>query len=206
LIVVGLTGSMAMGKSTAAGMFRRMGIPVHDADAAVHQALGRGGAAVAAVRHAFPETIVDDRVDRAAMARRVFDDPTALRRLESIVHPVVQARKRLFVGLWRRRRVPLVVLDVPLLFETGGDRDCHAVCVVSAPAFLRRQRILSRPGMDERRIAATLARQMPDAEKRRRADFVIPTGLGLAFTWRTIAVIVDELRRRPTDESSSAGC
>lgn len=191
--VLGLTGSIAMGKSTAAAMFRGLGVPVYDADRAVHAVLGPGGGAVAAVDAAFPGVVRDGAVDREAMAGRVFGDSAALRRLERIVHPLVQAEKARFLKRCARRRARLAVLDIPLLFETGGEADCDAVAVVSAPAFVQIQRLRARPGMDEARIASILERQMPDAEKRRRADYVIPSGLGRAFTYRTIAGIVDDL-------------
>lgn len=194
MIVLGLTGSIAMGKSTAAAMFRRLRVPVWDADAVVHRLLGRGGGAVAAVAEAFPAVIRDGAVDRARLGSAVFADPVALARLEAIVHPLVYADQRRFLGRATRAGVALVVLDVPLMFETGGDRVCDAVAVVSAPAFIQRQRLRRRSAMSEARIDATLARQMPDCDKRRRADFVIPTGLGRACSMRAIAAIVSRLR------------
>lgn len=203
MVVLGLTGSIAMGKSTAAAMFRDLGVPVYDADRAVHAVLGPGGAAVAAVGEALPGVVRDGAIDREAVARRVFGDGAALRRLEAIVHPLVQAEKARFLARCSRRRTPLVVLDIPLLFETGGEAGCDAVAVVSAPAFVQVQRLRARAGMDAARIAAVLARQMPDAEKRRRADYVIPSGLGRAFTRRAIAAIVDDFGRRGTQEAGA---
>lgn len=190
MIVLGLTGSIGMGKSTAATMFRRMGVPVHDADATVHGLLGVGGAAVPAVEQAFPGIVRRGAVDRAALGRIVFADPAALRRLEAIVHPLVRQSSRRFLARHRRLRVRLVVLDIPLLFEKGNERHCDRVVVVSAPAFLQRQRVLRRPGMTEAKFLGTLRHQTPDAEKRRRADWVVPTGLGRAFTWRHLSAVL----------------
>ncbi len=194
MIVIGLTGSIAMGKTTAAGILSRMGLPVHDADAAVHRLFGNGGAAVAAVGRAFPGTVRDGTVDRDALGRQVFRDPEALRRLEVIVHPMVRADSDEFLRRCARRRAPMAVLDIPLLFETGRERDCDATILVSAPAFLQAQRVLRRPGMTEQRLAEIRARQMPDREKRRRADFVVWTGLSRRETLRQLAGIVKLLR------------
>lgn len=196
MIALGLTGSIAMGKSTAAVMFRRLGVPVWDADRVVHALFARGGAAVAPVEAAFPGVVRHAAIDRKALGARVFGDLAALTRLERIVHPLVYADQRRFLARARRSRRHLVVLDVPLLFESGGDLSCDAVAVVSAPALVQRQRLRQRPGMDGARIDAVLARQMSDGEKRRRADFVIPTGLGRACSMRAIARIVATLRCR----------
>jgi len=190
--ILGLTGSIGMGKSTAAAMFRHDGIAVHDADAVVHDLLGRGGAAVPAVAQAFPEAVRDGAVDRKALGALVFGKPEALRRLEAILHPLVRRRMRRFLQQAGRRGDRLVVLDIPLLFETGGERFCDAVAVVSAPQLLQRQRVLARPGMTEKKFAAILAAQMPDREKRRRADQVVPTGLGR----RPARLALRALRRR----------
>ena len=177
MIVLGLTGSVGMGKSTAAREFRRMGIPVHDADKAVHRLLGRGGKAVAGVATAFPGVEKGGAIDRAALGRLVFSDPAALKRLEAILHPLVRQAERAFLARARRRRRKLVVLDIPLLFETGGEARCDKVVVVSAPRRVQLARVMARPGMTAERLAGVEARQMPDAEKRRRADIVIETGL-----------------------------
>jgi dephospho-CoA kinase len=190
MVVLGLTGSIGMGKSAAATMLRRLGVPVHDADAAVHRLLGRNGAAVAKVEAEFPGTAGPDGIDRAALGRRVFGDAAALCRLERILHPMVRADTARFLRRARARRVRLVVLDIPLLFETRGESRCDAIIVVSAPAFLQRARVLGRPGMSAARFAAILAKQMPDSDKRRRADFVVPTGLGRRETLRRLAEIV----------------
>lgn len=181
--VLGLTGSIGMGKTTAARMLRQDRVPVHDADATIHRLLAPGGAGVAAVEAAFPGVRRDDgAIDRSALGARVFGDPAALRRLEAILHPLARAATVRFLGRMRRQRRPVVVLDVPLLFETGGERLCDAVAVVSASAMIQCQRVMRRPGMTKTRFRAILARQMPDREKRRRADYVILTGLGFGRT------------------------
>jgi dephospho-CoA kinase len=186
MVIIGLTGSIAMGKTTVAGMFRRLGIPVHEADAAVHRLLGPGGRAVAAVRWVFPEVVRGGRVDRTALGRAVFADPAALERLEGLLHPLVAEETAAFLRRAARRGARVVVLDVPLLLETGGERRCDIVAVVSAPAHIQRQRALARPGMSRERLGRILARQMPDAAKRRRADAVIRTGLTRADTFRQV--------------------
>ena len=186
LRILGLTGSVAMGKSTTAAMLRRMKVPVYDADAAVHALMGPGGAAVAAIQAAFPGVADRGFVDRKALGAIVFDDPPALAALERILHPMVRRRERKFLRDTARTGAPLAVLDIPLMFETGADRRCDAVMVVTAPPFLQRQRALARPGMTDRRLAAVLARQMPDLAKRHRADFVVQTGLGRAHALRAV--------------------
>jgi dephospho-CoA kinase len=196
MIVLGLTGSIGMGKSTAAALFRRIGVPVHDADASVHCLLGRGGAAVAMVEAAFPGTAGPAGIDRRELGRRVFGDAAALRRLEGILHPMVRADERRFLRCMAARRQPVVVLDIPLLLESGGGVRCDAVIVVSAPTFLQRARVLARPGVTPERLAAILAQQMPDREKRRRADVVVPTGLGRRLTLQRLREIVRVLPER----------
>jgi dephospho-CoA kinase len=192
--VLGLTGSIGMGKSTAAAMFRRLGVPVHDADAAVHRLFARDRATVAAIAAAFPGTVTDGAVDRQALGAQVFGDPVARRRLEAILHPRVRAATRRFLQRYARAGTPLVVLDIPLLFETGGDRHVDAVVVVSAPAFLQRQRVMRRPGMTAEKFAGILRSQMPDREKRRLADYVVETGISKHYTWCKIRRIVGRLR------------
>jgi len=184
--ILGLTGSIAMGKSTAAGMLRRLGVPVHDADACVHGLFAKGGRAVRPIEVAFPGAVVDGAVDRQKLGAMVFGKPDELKRLESIVHPLVRDARGAFLATHRRRKARLVVLDVPLLFETGGEKGCDAVMVVSAPRFLQRRRALARDDMTADKLDSILARQMPDHEKRRRADVVIATGLGFAETNRRI--------------------
>lgn len=176
--IIGLTGSIGTGKSTAARMLARLGLPVHDADATVHALFAPGGKAVAAIAAAFPGAVVNGSVDRARLGKIVFADVTALKRLEAIVHPLVRAAEQAFLQRQRRRRARAIVLDIPLLFETGGEKRCDLVVVVTCPRFLQAQRVLARPGMTRERLAQIRARQMPDADKIRRADIVIQTGLG----------------------------
>ena len=195
-IVLGLTGSIGMGKSSAAQALRRLGLPVHDSDAVVHRLITRGGAAVALVEAAFPGVTHVGAVDRGKLGARVFGDSAALRKLEAILHPLVRRSARGFLTQVARRRKPVAVLDIPLLFETGGESMCHAVMVVSAPARIQRARVLARPDMTEDRFDAILAQQMPDAEKRRRADYVIETGLSRRDTLRQIKSALADLRRR----------
>ena len=190
MIILGLTGSIGMGKTTAARAFRRLGIPTYDADAAVHAITEAGGEAVPLVRARFPDAVAGGAVDRARLGEAVFDDAAALAELEAILHPIVRRRRDRFLKFNSAAGRRLVVLDIPLLFETGGDRNCDAVAVVSAPAFLQRIRVMSRPGMTEEKFAGIIARQMPDGEKRRRADFVISTGLGREFSLRRIRNVV----------------
>lgn len=195
MVRLGLTGGIAMGKSTAAAIFRSFEVPVHDADATVHRLFRAGGAAVPPVAATFPGCVdAAGGVDRAKLKEQVLGDDTALRRLEAIVHPMVRAAEGLFLGLCRARGVRLAVLDIPLLFETGAERRLDAVAVVSAPAFLQADRVLRRPGMTVDALRALRARQTPDAEKRRRADFVIPSGRGRAAAVEAVARIVSVLR------------
>lgn len=190
--ILGLTGSIGMGKSATAAMFSACGVPVHDADAAVHALYGPGGAAARAIGEAFVGTLgAEGGVDRAALRDKVLDDPEALRRLEGLVHPLVQAESRAFLS--RNADAPLVVLDIPLLFETGAETACDAVLVVSAPPEVQRARVLARPGMNEAAFAAILAKQMPDVEKRARADFVIDTSRSFAEAEADVARIVAQL-------------
>ncbi|MDP6351160.1 MAG: dephospho-CoA kinase [Alphaproteobacteria bacterium] len=184
--VLGLTGSIAMGKSEAAKAFRRLGVPVFDADAVVHRLIGPGGAAVAQVAKLFPGVERGGGIDRQALGARVFGDSEALRRLEAVLHPLVGVARRRFLQRCGARRVPLAVLDIPLLYEGHGASLCDAVAVVSAPPFVQRARALSRPGMTPAKLEAIQARQMPDREKRRRADFVIPSGLDKRVSLRAI--------------------
>jgi dephospho-CoA kinase len=197
LIVLGLTGSIGMGKSTAAAMLRRLGVPLFDADLVVHRLLAPSGAAVSAVSAAFPGVETEaGGIDRVLLGQRVFADPAALRRLEAILHPMVAAEEIRFLARSRARRVRLVVLDIPLLFETGAKRRCDYVLVVSAPALVQRQRVMRRPGMTEIRLAAILRKQVPDHRKRQRADFVVPTGAARGVTLRRLKAIVRLLRKR----------
>jgi dephospho-CoA kinase len=176
MFILGLTGSLGMGKSTTAGFFAEAGVPVHDADAVVHRLYE--GEAVAAIAAAFPGTATNGKVDRAKLAARVLNDPDALRRLEAIVHPLVRAAEARFLADARARGAEVVLLDIPLLLETASDQRVDAVVVASAPSALQRQRVLERPGMTEEKFDALLARQIPDSEKRRRGDFVVDTSRG----------------------------
>ena len=190
MILLGLTGSIGMGKSTTTAMFAGHGALVWNADDAVHALYARGGAAVEPIGEAFPGVVVDGAVDRGRLAEALGRDETAFRRLETIVHPLVAAGRLADLEAARAAGMKLVVLDIPLLFETGGDRAVDAVVVVSADAATQRRRVLARPGMTVERFEAILARQMPDAEKRRRADFVIDTGRGLDAARTRVAEIV----------------
>lgn len=190
MIVIGLTGSIGMGKTTAARALVRMGLPVHDSDAAVHKLFAHGGAAVGPVGEMFPDAIRDGRVDRTTLGELVFNEPGALGRLEAIVHPLVRRESQAFLRRCAARRETLAVLDVPLLFEVKRESDCDLVILVTAPAFVQAQRVLRRPGMTGRRLAGIRSRQMRDAEKRRRADFIVQTGLGRRETLCVLSHIV----------------
>ena len=196
MVILGLTGSIGMGKSTAAGMFRALRVPIHDSDAEVHRLLASGGGAVEPVEAAFRGVTSDGGIDRAVLRERVFGDAAALARLEAIIHPMVSDTRGHFLARCASRRVALVVLDIPLLFETGNDRYCDVTMVVTAPRFLQQARVLARPGMTPETLAGILARQMPDAEKRRRADFVVPSNLGRGATLRRLKEIVRLLAKR----------
>jgi dephospho-CoA kinase len=193
--IIGLTGSIGMGKSTAAAMLRRLGVPVHDADATVHALFAKGGLAVAPVARAFPDAVKSDQVDRAVLGKLVFGDDAALKRLEAIVHPLVKAQERRFLQMHRRRHTDLVVLDIPLLLEGKRRRNLDCIVVVSAPAFLQAQRVLARPGMTQSRLAAIRAKQMPDPQKRRLADIVVPTGTGKGPAFQKLKALVARFRR-----------
>lgn len=194
MIIVGLTGSIGMGKSTAARELRRMGIPVHDADEAVHRLLAKGGKAVPAIDAAFPQVVFGGAVERSRLGARVFGDEVALRQLEGILHPLVRAEERRFVRRARRQRRPIVVLDIPLLFETHADRRVDAIIVVSCPAFLQKQRVMARRGMTQGKLEAIRRHQLSDHQKRQRADFVIPTGTGYRSSLRKLRAAITALR------------
>lgn len=191
MIVLGLTGSIGMGKSTTAKMFADAGVPVHDSDEAVHRLYA--GVAAPLVEAAFPGTVVDGVVDRARLAEKVIGEPAAIRRLEAIIHPLVRADADAFLLRHRQAGAPLAVLDIPLLFETGGRGRVDKVLVVTAPPALQRERVLARPGMNDDKFRAILAKQVPDSEKRRQADFVVDTGLGLDAAQRAVAGIIAQL-------------
>jgi len=193
--VLGLTGSIGMGKSATAGRLRRFGVPVHDADACVH-ALYRGAAAPL-IEAEFPGVVVEGVVDRAALSARVLGHPERIAALEAIVHPLVREARNRLLAQAVAARAAVAVLDIPLLFETGGDADCDAVLVASAPADEQRRRVLARPGMTPEKFEAILARQMPDAEKRRRAHFIVDTGRGFPAAEAQLRGILRALAGRP---------
>lgn len=188
MIKVGLTGSIGMGKSTVAAMFADEGVPVFDADATVHRLQGPGGAVLPAIERAFPGSTGVDGVDRAVLGAAVFGNEPALKQLEAIIHPAVAAERVSF--LRAHHDAPLVVFDVPLLFETGGASNVDKIVVVSAPSDVQRARVLARSGQSEARLAAILARQMPDAEKRARADFVIATDTTIDETRESVRAVI----------------
>jgi dephospho-CoA kinase len=200
MILVGLTGSIGMGKSTTAAMFREAGVPVYDADAAVADLYAPGGAAVGPVGEAFPGVVRDGAIDREALRQKVLGQPDELKRLNAIVHPLVGQDRIKFFQAAEAEGADMVVLDIPLLFETGGHARMDAVVVVSAPAEMQRERVLARPGMSPERLDAILAQQMADAEKRARAHFVVDTGQGLEPARAQVAEIIAAMRdpaRRP---------
>jgi dephospho-CoA kinase len=194
MLVLGLTGSIGMGKSTTSAMFRAEGVPVYDSDAAVHALYATGGAAVAPVEAAFPGVVVDGAIDRAKLSAAVVGNSEALAQLEAIVHPLVGAHRIGFFETAEAEGRDIVVLDIPLLYETGGEKKVDKVVVVSAPADVQRQRVLARPDMTPEKFEAILARQTPDAEKRARADFVIDTGQGLDHARQQVRDLLTLLR------------
>lgn len=200
MIVLGLTGSIGMGKSTTAKMFADAGVPVHDSDETVHRLYA--GKAAPLVEAAFPGITVTGVVDRTRLAGRVLGDAAALKTLEAIVHPLVRADADAFLARHRAAGAPIAVLDIPLLFETGGRNRVDKVVVVTAPPEIQRARVLARPGMSEEKLAAILAKQVPDAEKRRQADFVIDTGEGFDAARASVKAIIAELSG---DKSGRAG-
>jgi dephospho-CoA kinase len=193
VVVIGLTGSIGMGKSTTARFFAEAGVPVHDADAAVHRLYA--GEAVPLVEAVFPGVTTAEAIDRDKLAKRVLGDPEALKRLEGIIHPLVRREEERFLDDARRAGAAVAVLDIPLLFETGADRRVDAIVVVTAPFDMQRARALSRAGMTEEKFQGLLAKQVPDADKRRRADFVVDTSQGFDFARQQVHAI---LRAAPT--------
>jgi dephospho-CoA kinase len=193
-VVLGLTGSIGMGKSTTAGFFREAGVPVWDADATVHRLYDRGGAAVEPVAALCPPALREGRIDRTVLKERIAAYPSLLRAIEGVVHPLVAADRAEFVAAHRAAGTPLVVVDIPLLFETGAEKLCDATLTVSAPAEVQRKRVMMRPGMTEENFGALLAKQMPDAEKRRRATHVIETE-SLEQTRAAVRALIAELTR-----------
>ncbi|MDT8344008.1 MAG: dephospho-CoA kinase [Thermohalobaculum sp.] len=199
MIVLGLTGSIGMGKSTTAAMFAALGVPVWDADAAVHRLYAPGAAGAAAIARLVPAAVGPEGVDRAALRAAVLADAGLLGRIEAAVHPLVAADRQAFLDRARAAEAPLVLLDIPLLFETGAEAWLDRVAVVTAPAPIQRERVLARPGMTQAAFDAILARQVPDAEKRRRADHVIDTGAGLDHAAAQVAALVAGLREEAGD-------
>lgn len=199
MIILGLTGSIGMGKTTAANMFADAGVPVYSADDAVHRLYA--GRAAPLIEAAFPGTVVDGTVDRAKLSAAVLGKPEALKRLESIIHPLVHEEEASFLDQARADGADIALIDIPLLFETGGESRVDKVAVVSAPADIQRERVLARPGMTDEKFAAILARQMPDAEKRARADFIIDSSGDFEETRAQINAIIAELRGKPVDQS-----
>ena len=195
MFILGLTGSLGMGKSATAKMFAEEGVPVHDADAAVHRLYD--GEAVAAIEAAFPGTTGGGKVDREKLGKRVLGDDLAMKRLEHIVHPLVRQARERFLADAERNGTKVAVLDVPLLFETGGDASCDAVVVVSAPADVQRARAFERPGMTEQKLGAILGKQTPDVEKRRRADFVVDTSKGFDAARAQVRDILKAIAKMP---------
>lgn len=203
MFVLGLTGSIGMGKSATAAIFRANGIPVHDSDATVH-ALYRGPA-VSLIEAAFPGTTVDGVVDRTALAAQVLDNLPAIKKLEAIVHPLVKTSRHAFVAEARARGDKLVVVDIPLLYETGAEAETDAVLLVTAPEPVQKARLVARPGMTEEKLAAILAKQIPDAEKRRRADFIIDTSQGHDDAERQVKALLDHLLNKSAVTPAAKG-
>lgn len=194
MVILGMTGSIGMGKTETGRMFVRLGIPVFDADKSVHELYARGGKAVAPVNDAFPGVLVDGAIDRARLGEQVIGNTEALQRLEDIVHPLVQEQRQAFMAEAVAAGADIVVLDIPLLFETGGEDKVDRILVVSAPEDVQRERVLAREGMTEAKFNAILEKQLNDAEKRRRADYVIETDKGLPDAERQVRSLVDRLR------------
>lgn len=201
MIILGLTGSIGMGKSATASLFRDGGVPVYDADAAVHALYAEGGAAVAPIEEAFPGVAEKGTIDRQKLRARVLDDAAAMKRLEGIVHPLAGEAQLDFRRRAKEQGAPFAVLDIPLLFETGGNRHCTYTLVVTAPAEVQRARVLARPGMTEEAFEAILARQMPDADKRARADFILSTAHGFDFARDQVRAIIALMQRIASGEA-----
>jgi dephospho-CoA kinase len=203
-MLVGLTGSIGMGKSETAKMFARLGIPVYDADAAVHRLYEKGGAAVPVIAKVFPDSVKDGRVDRPELTKLVTADKEAFKKLEQLVHPLVGNEQRAFLEAARVKGAEIVVLDIPLLFEAGGHARVDAIVVVSAPAHIQRARVLARPGMTEDKLDHILSRQTPDEEKRAKAHFVVETDKGLDHAFEQVKSIVAALEKRRKEQQQNA--
>ena len=200
MIILGLTGSIGMGKSATAQLFRDEGVPVYDADAAVHEIYEPGGSAVEPVGAEFPGVVVNGRVDRSALRHAVLNDAAALKRLEAIVHPLVGETQMKFRAEAKDSGADIALLDIPLLFETGGDKRVDYIAVVTAPAEVQRERVMAREGMTEATFEAILSKQVPDAEKRARADFIINTRIDIDYARDQVRALIAALRRKHKDE------
>ena len=196
MIVAALTGSIAMGKSATAKMFAERGVPVFDSDAAVHALYGKGGVAVEPLRSLVPGAVVDGAVDRGQLSAAILQDGNLLRKIEQTVHPLVRRMQDEFLERARTAACPLVLLDIPLLFETGRDKDVDCIIIVSAPPEIQRRRALERPGMTAEKLDFILSKQVPDSEKRRRADFVIDTSKSLDDAARQVDAVIGELKAK----------
>ena len=193
MFILGLTGSIGMGKTTTADIFRRLRIPVHDADAVAHELMKPHGPAVDLIAERFPGMVANGTVDRKRLGDMVFKNRNDIKALENIIHPFIQLEEYRFLKKAALRKTPLVVLDIPLLFETGGESRCHAVAVATAPGFVQKQRVMARPGMTRDRFMAILSMQISDVKKRERADFLIHTGLGRRRAFTDTLLILDEV-------------
>lgn len=196
MIIVGLTGSIGMGKSTTADMFRDAGIPVFDADAAVHALQAKDGRAIPAIAEAFPSVVTEGELDRQKLGAIVFADVTAKQKLEAIIHPMVGEERAAFFAEAEAAAAPFVVLDIPLLFETGGNKACDKIVVASAPADVQRERVLARPGMSAEKFDQILLRQTPDADKRAGADYIVDTSQGFDPAREQVAAIIADLKEQ----------
>ncbi len=192
-IIIGLTGGIGMGKTTVAAQFAAFGARIESADTIVHRLLSEEGEACAQVKQTFPGAVIEGKIDRKALGKIVFADSEKRKNLEAILHPLVIAAENEFIAREQALGTRLLVLDIPLLFETGGEARCDVTVVASAPAFIQRQRVMKRPGMTEEKFRAIVAAQMPDSEKRARADFIVQTGLGKAFSYFQVKAIVRKL-------------
>ena len=193
MIVLGVTGSIAMGKSTVSTMLSCLNNPIHDADKTVHDLMDVNGAVYHEIAERFPNAVEVNGVNRKKLGQEVFGNPKKLTELENILHPLVREARDNFIRQQNRYKSKLIILDIPLLYETGGEKQCDKVLVVSAPYFIQRQRVLARQGMTRTKFHDILKRQLPDYEKRKRADFVVPTGLGKAYTYKTLKRLVRSL-------------
>ncbi len=196
MIIIGLTGSIAMGKTETASMFKRLGVPVYSADDAVHDLYAIDGAAVKPIGDLFPDVIVDGAVNREKLSQNILDNPDAIGDIERIIHPLVREKQNEFIASAKKDDAPLVVLDIPLLFETGGNELVDKVLVVTAPADIQARRALARPGMTGEKLELILSRQMADAEKRAKADYIVETDKGLEHAFEQVRQLVDDLREK----------